>query len=95
MTSDVQTQDRISLESSWSRFQSDREILSSVVGHAYGPEPEQRIDDIRRDRGIHADRIMGFLDVGPEDVVVDFGSGVGFSTDCAPRPSPRCNKVIA
>jgi cyclopropane fatty-acyl-phospholipid synthase-like methyltransferase len=92
MRDDVQAQDRSSpLDSSWSQFQSDRELLRSVVGHAYGPEPERRIDDIRRDRRAHADRIMGFLDVGPEDVVVDFGSGVGFIAEWI---APRARRVL-
>ena len=83
---DLETHDRSLLETSWSQFKSERELLISVVGFAYGPEPEKRIEEIRRDRKVHAERIAGFLDLGPNDIVVDFGSGVGFIAEwIAPR----------
>src|SRR4051812_11558502 len=91
MTNDLQKRDPTSLESSWSRFKSDRELVISVVGLAYGHEPEKRIDDIRRDRRTHAERIMSFLDAGPNDVVVDFGSGVGFIAEWI---APRVRQVL-
>jgi len=49
------------------------------------------MNDIRRDRKIHAERIMHFLDINENDVVVDFGSGVGFIAEWI---APRAQKVF-
>jgi ubiquinone/menaquinone biosynthesis C-methylase UbiE len=78
MVSDAPSARRESLSSAWSRFKTERELLISVVGYTYGQHPELRINEIRRARKTHAERIMRFLDINRNDVVVDFGSGVGF-----------------
>ena len=91
MISKPSSRDPSPLSSSWSRFKNERELLISVVGYAYGPEPELRVDDIRRNRQVHAERIMRFLDINKDDVVVDFGSGVGFIAEWI---APRVRKLL-
>jgi len=70
----------------WDRFQSERELLISVIGKQYGEEPEKQIDTIRHDRKLHAERLSSWLDLQPDDRVIDLGSGVGFIAEhIAPR----------
>jgi len=49
------------------------------------------MDEIRQGRKTHAERIIRFLDISENDVVVDFGSGVGFIAEWI---APHAQKVF-
>jgi cyclopropane fatty-acyl-phospholipid synthase-like methyltransferase len=53
-------------------------LLIRCVGHDYGPNPIERLDDIRRDRMRYASTIAEWLSIDPNDIVLDLGSGCGF-----------------
>jgi hypothetical protein len=53
-------------------------LLIRCVGHDYGPNPIERLDDIRRDRMRYASTIAEWLSIDTNDIVLDLGSGCGF-----------------
>jgi ubiquinone/menaquinone biosynthesis C-methylase UbiE len=57
---------------------SDRDLLISLIGLDFGPEPEKRLDEIREYKKTEADMVMRGLALDPRDVVLDIGSGCGF-----------------
>lgn len=61
----------------WETFKTDREILTSVVGKTFGEEPEKRLDEIIAGRANHANFIVEWLGLEPNDIVVDLGCGAG------------------
>lgn len=61
----------------WDLFKTDRELVTSVVGKSFGDKPDQRIDEIRKNRQNHAQRLSEWLDISSNDRVIDLGSGVG------------------
>jgi SAM-dependent methyltransferase len=69
-----------------------RRLLISLVGYRFGEAPEQRLDDIRAERRLYADRFLDLARIGPRDVVLDLGSGCGFGTAAIAR---RARSVVA
>lgn len=57
-----------------------RSLLVSLVGYRFGERPEERIDEIRRERSAYARRFIALAGVGNTDRVLDLGSGCGFGT---------------
>lgn len=55
------------------------DMLIHCVGYAFGTQPMDRIEDIRAHRGAWAAEIAKRLSLNEQDVVVDLGSGCGFS----------------
>jgi hypothetical protein len=54
------------------------DLLVACVGHNYGPNPEEKIDEIRQSRGAYRSTIAERLSLTKEDTVLDMGSGCGF-----------------
>lgn len=59
-------------------FKSDHDILVACVGYNFGEKPEEKLDEIRVARGGYGWTVMDRMKLGPEDVVMDIGSGCGF-----------------
>lgn len=57
-----------------------RALLVSLVGYRFGPEPERRLDEIRAERARYMERFIRLARIGPEDTVLEIGSGCGFGT---------------
>jgi cyclopropane fatty-acyl-phospholipid synthase-like methyltransferase len=53
-------------------------LLLANIGYEFGEQPEQQIDAIRRSRRLVGNIIAKAMELGPEDNVVDLGSGCGF-----------------
>jgi SAM-dependent methyltransferase len=67
-------------------FESLRATLVACVGCQYGEHPEKNIDVIRVARGDYGDTVAQRLNLSPDDVVMDIGSGCGFvGRNIAPR----------
>lgn len=58
-----------------------RQSLLAVFGYEYGEHPESRLDEIRRGRANFATTISRYLAIGPGDVAVDLGSGIGLQAE--------------
>ena len=69
-----------------------RDMLISLVGFRFGTEPELRLAEIRAERQGYTDKFLKIAGVGPDDTVLELGSGCGFGTRAAAR---RARKVIA
>ena len=69
-----------------------RQMLISLIGHRFGPRPEERLDDIRAEREAYAKGFLDLARVGPDDRVLDLGSGCGFGTRAMAR---RAASVVA
>jgi len=67
----------MNLDLNW-QFATDHYILVACVGYNFGPNPEEKLDDIRTSRGGYGDTVAKRLSLTPEDVVLDIGSGCGF-----------------
>jgi SAM-dependent methyltransferase len=52
--------------------------LIEVVGPAFGPNPESRIGEIRELKRREARLVANALGLGPSDVVMDLGCGMGY-----------------
>ena len=59
------------------------DMLVTCVGYNFGPNPVERIDEIREQRYRVGKRICTGAGVTSNDVVVDIGSGCGFVTRAA------------
>jgi ubiquinone/menaquinone biosynthesis C-methylase UbiE len=69
-----------------------RRMLISLVGHRFGERPEERLDEIRADRSVYANRFIRMAALKPTDTVLDLGSGCGFGTAVIAK---HAGKVIA
>lgn len=70
---------------SWYKHEIDtlRTMLSTCIGPKWGPNPEERIDEIRASRYGYGKKVCRVLGVTEHDAVADFGSGCGFVTRAA------------
>jgi SAM-dependent methyltransferase len=59
-------------------FKTDHDLLIACVGHNFGLRPEERLGDIRKDRGGYGWTVSKRMGLSRDDVVMDFGSGCGF-----------------
>ena len=57
-----------------------RDLLIALIGNRFGPEPETRLDEIRLERQKYTGKFLKMAAVGPEDTVLELGSGCGFGT---------------
>lgn len=57
-----------------------RQMLVSLIGYRFGDRPEERIDEIRRERVAYAERFLKLAHVRSDQDVLDLGSGCGFGT---------------
>ena len=57
-----------------------RRLLISLIGHRFGEQPEERLDEIRADRSLYARRFIRMAGIEQADTVLDLGSGCGFGT---------------
>ncbi|MEX0875974.1 MAG: class I SAM-dependent methyltransferase [Phycisphaerales bacterium] len=64
-------------------MKSVRDILITCIGPNFGPNPEEKLEEIRASRYRHGDKICKVLKITGDDVVVDIGSGCGFVTRAA------------
>jgi ubiquinone/menaquinone biosynthesis C-methylase UbiE len=64
-------------------MKSVRDIMITCIGPNFGPNPEEKLDEIRRSRYAHGKKICRNLNIHDNDVVVDIGSGCGFVTQAA------------
>lgn len=63
----------------WEDRLTDRHnLLVACVGYNYGPNPAEKIDEIRKARGAYAFQVVDYLELKKNDVVLDMGSGCGF-----------------
>jgi SAM-dependent methyltransferase len=69
-----------------------RRMLISLIGNRFGDHPEEHLDAIRAERVGYAEKFIKLAGVGPEDTVLDLGSGCGFGTAAI---SSRARQVIA
>jgi hypothetical protein len=58
--------------------ESRNDLLIRCVGYDYGPNPIERLEDIRKGRIGYATTIAEWLSIDRSDVVLDLGSGCGF-----------------
>jgi 2-polyprenyl-3-methyl-5-hydroxy-6-metoxy-1,4-benzoquinol methylase len=72
-------------------FQNRRTLLYALVGFDFGPEPETRLDDIRKYKANESKFILDTLALTPTDRVLDLGSGFGFVSR---NVAPRCERVF-
>ena len=81
-------------EKAWIGLQQNdfRNMLISLIGNRFGEHPEEHLDEIREERAGYADKFIRLAGVGPEDTVLDLGSGCGFGTAAIAR---RARQVIA
>lgn len=68
-------------------FEGVRDLLVACVGYNFGPNPETRLDDIRRDREALGQLISHRMRLSKDDVVMDLGSGCGFVSRAV---APEC-----
>ena len=64
-------------------MKSVRDILTTCIGPNFGPNPEDKLDEIRESRYQHGKTICRILKIDENDVVADIGSGCGFVTRAA------------
>ena len=57
-----------------------REMLIALIGFRFGTEPETRLPEIREERQLYMEKFLKMADVGPNDTVLELGSGCGFGT---------------
>lgn len=76
----------------WETFASERDLYISVYGFSYGPEPETRKAEIRADMEKFAPYYVEALNLGLNDTLMDFGSGVGTMTEIL---APKVHKLYA
>ena len=57
-----------------------REMLIALIGFRFGTEPETHLTEIREERQAYAGRFLRLAGVGPNDTVLELGSGCGFGT---------------
>ena len=69
-----------------------REMLIALIGFRFGTEPETRLPEIREERQAYAGRFLRLAGVGPNDTVLELGSGCGFGTRAVAQ---LAKKVIA
>lgn len=69
-----------------------RQMLISLIGFRFGDAPEQRLADIRAERQAYAAAFLDLAGIGPQDAVMDLGSGCGFGTGAIAR---RAGSVLA
>ena len=69
-----------------------REMLIALVGFRFGTEPETRLDEIRIEREAYAGRFLKMAGIGPDDTVLELGSGCGFGTRAVAKVA---KKVLA
>jgi SAM-dependent methyltransferase len=69
-----------------------RQMLISLIGFRFGDAPEQRLADIRAERQAYAGAFVDLAGIGPDDTVLDLGSGCGFGTAALAR---RARSVVA
>jgi len=69
-----------------------RDMLIALIGFRFGTEPENHLPEIREERQKYAGQFLRMVDVGPEDRVLELGSGCGFGTRAV---ALRAKKVVA
>jgi ubiquinone/menaquinone biosynthesis C-methylase UbiE len=57
-----------------------RDMLIALVGFRFGTEPETRLMEIREERQMYTEKFLKMAAVGPNDTVLELGSGCGFGT---------------
>lgn len=74
-----------SANDTWYRhdMKSVRDILTTCIGPNFGPNPEDKLEEIRESRYQHGKTICRILEINDKDTVVDIGSGCGFVTRAA------------
>lgn len=60
-----------------------RDIMITCIGLNFGPNPEEKLEEIRDSRYKHGLKIAKRLKIDENDVVADIGSGCGFVTRAA------------
>jgi SAM-dependent methyltransferase len=58
-------------------FRTSDEILNYLVGHSYGPQPQEKLADLRAEKRANAQSILELLELKPADEVLEIGSGSG------------------
>ena len=66
-----------------------RNLLISLIGFRFGEHPEERLDEIRAERAAYAGRFVRMAGLGPDDTVLDLGSGCGFGTRALAQAAGR------
>jgi cyclopropane fatty-acyl-phospholipid synthase-like methyltransferase len=68
------------LDSDWGQWEStnDHDLLVQCVGYNFGPNPEDRLPDIREARRGYGQSVAYRLMLTADDTVLDIGSGCGF-----------------
>lgn len=84
--------ERDGAQRAWESFVSERDLFISVYGLSYGNEPETRKAEIREGMKGYVEYYIQSLDLKPDDVVMDFGSGVGIMADIM---APKVRKIYA
>lgn len=57
-----------------------RNMLVSLIGYRFGEQPETRVDEIRTERRVYAQKFLRLAGVRKDQTVMDLGSGCGFGT---------------
>ena len=79
-------------QKTWESFVSERDLLISVYGKNYGEEPETKKGLIKENFRRYAGYLESVLELRPDDVLMDFGSGTGVIADFL---APKVQKVYA
>ena len=58
-------------------FEDEHDLYFHLVGNDYGARPEQKKDDIQRDKAAVAEEIFKYLKLEPSHVGLEIGSGCG------------------
>jgi hypothetical protein len=60
------------------QFKQDHDLLVACVGYNFGPNPLEKLPEIRAARGGYGRTVAHRLGLTQQDIVVDIGSGCGF-----------------
>ncbi len=71
-------------------FVDKRQLLFALIGYDFGMEPETRLEEIREFKRRESQFLINTLQLTPQDVVLDLGSGCGF---IARVTAPLCGKL--
>jgi ubiquinone/menaquinone biosynthesis C-methylase UbiE len=61
---------------SW-EFNNEQEMLNYLVGFSYGPNPAEKMAEIRQEKKSNADFLVDWLELRSSDHVLEIGSGCG------------------
>jgi ubiquinone/menaquinone biosynthesis C-methylase UbiE len=56
------------------------DLLIHLIGHRFGPNPEDKMDEIRAERAGYMGRFIKLASIKPHETVLELGSGCGFGT---------------